>query len=144
VTGGEPLAQKGCFELLRRLCDAGHQVSLETSGAIDVSKVDPRVVRVVDIKTPGSGEEPRNRLENLDLLRADEQIKFVICSRTDFDWSRELVRERQLAQRCTVLFSPSYGQVEPRELAQWILDERLPVRLQIQLHKVLWGDTPGK
>lgn len=144
VTGGEPLAQKGCFDLLRRLCDAGHHVSLETSGAIDVSKVDPRVIRVVDVKTPGSAEEARNRFENLDLLRADEQIKFVICSRADFEWSRDLVRARQLADRCTVLFSPSYGQVEARDLAQWILDERLPVRLQIQLHKVLWGETPGR
>jgi 7-carboxy-7-deazaguanine synthase len=144
VTGGEPLAQKSCLDLLRRLCDAGHHVSLETSGAMDVSKVDPRVVRVVDVKTPGSAEDARNRLENLELLRADEQIKFVICSRADFEWSRDLVRARRLADRCTVLFSPSYGQVEARDLAQWILDERLPVRLQIQLHKVLWGDTPGK
>jgi 7-carboxy-7-deazaguanine synthase len=102
------------------------------------------VIRVVDVKTPGSAEEARNRLENLDLLRADEQIKFVICSRADFEWSRDLVRTRQLTDRCTVLFSPSYGQVEARDLAQWILDERLPVRLQIQLHKALWGDTPGR
>jgi 7-carboxy-7-deazaguanine synthase len=144
VTGGEPLAQKGCIALLQRLCDAGYRVSLETSGAIDVSRVDSRVVRVVDIKTPGSGEVARNRYENLDLLRPDEQIKFVVCSRADFDWSRDLMRERRLNERCTVLFSPSYGQVEPRDLAQWILDERLPVRLQIQLHKVLWGDTPGR
>jgi 7-carboxy-7-deazaguanine synthase len=144
VTGGEPLAQKGCFDLLRRLCDAGHRVSLETSGAIDVSKVDPRVIRVVDVKTPGSGEQARNQLENLDLLRAEEQIKFVICNRADFDWSCDLVRSRQLTERCTVLFSPSYGQVEARDLAQWILDQRLAVRLQIQLHKVLWGDTPGR
>jgi 7-carboxy-7-deazaguanine synthase len=144
VTGGEPLAQKGCIELLRRLCDAGHQVSLETSGAIDIDRVDPRVVRVVDVKTPGSAEAGRNRLHNLDLLRADEQIKFVICDRADFEWARELVRERRLNERCTVLFSPSYGQVEARDLAQWILDERLPVRLQVQLHKYLWGDTPGR
>jgi len=101
-------------------------------------------VRVVDVKTPGSGEEARNRLENLELLRADEQIKFVICSRADFEWSRNLVRSQRLDERCTVLFSPSYSQLEARDLAQWILDERLPVRLQIQLHKVLWGDTPGK
>jgi 7-carboxy-7-deazaguanine synthase len=144
VTGGEPLAQKGCLDLLRQLCDAGHHVSLETSGAMDVSKVDPRVVRVVDVKTPGSAEAARNRLENLELLRVDEQVKFVICDRADFEWSRDLVRARRLNERCTVLFSPSYGQVEARDLAQWILDERLPVRLQIQLHKVLWGDTPGK
>lgn len=144
VTGGEPLAQKGCLDLLRRLCDAGHRVSLETSGAIDVGKVDPRVVRVVDVKTPGSGEEQRNRLPNLDLLRSDEQIKFVICDRADFDWARDMVQAKRLSERCAVLFSPSYGQVEARDLAQWILDERLPVRLQIQLHKMLWGSTPGR
>ncbi|HKE92993.1 MAG TPA: 7-carboxy-7-deazaguanine synthase QueE, partial [Povalibacter sp.] len=144
VTGGEPLAQKGCLELLTALCDAGYRVSIETSGAIDVSKVDPRVTRVVDVKTPGSGEVDRNRLENLDLLRADEQIKFVICSRGDFDWARDLVRQKSLDGVCTVLFSPSYTQLEARDLAQWILDERLPVRLQVQLHKYLWGDTPGR
>lgn len=144
VTGGEPLAQKGCLDLLRRLCDAGHRVSLETSGAIDVGKVDPRVVRVVDVKTPGSGEEQRNRLENLDLLRPEEQVKFVICDRADFDWASDMVQAKRLSERCTVLFSPSYGQVEARDLAQWLLDERLPVRLQIQLHKMLWGSTPGR
>jgi 7-carboxy-7-deazaguanine synthase len=144
VTGGEPLAQKNCLPLLRSLCDAGYRVSLETSGAIDVSEVDPRVVRVVDVKTPASGEERRNRLENLDVLRADEQVKFVIGDRADFEWSRDLVREKTLHQKCTVLFSPSHGQVQPRDLAQWILDERLPVRLQVQLHKYLWGDVPGR
>jgi 7-carboxy-7-deazaguanine synthase len=144
VTGGEPLAQKNCIELLRRLCDAGYRVSLETSGAIDIGKVDERVVRVVDVKTPGSGEAQRNRLENLELLRADEQIKFVLCSREDFEWAKELLRARALNERCTVLFSPSHGQVEARDLAQWVLDERLPVRLQVQLHKYLWGDTPGR
>ncbi|HEY0942241.1 MAG TPA: 7-carboxy-7-deazaguanine synthase QueE [Steroidobacter sp.] len=144
VTGGEPLAQKGCFPLLQRLCDAAYSVSLESSGAIDVSKVDARVTRVVDVKTPGSGEAARNRYENLDVLRPDEQVKFVLCSRADFEWARDFVRERRLHERCMVLFSPSYGQVQPRQLAEWVLDERLPVRLQIQLHKVLWGDTPGK
>jgi 7-carboxy-7-deazaguanine synthase len=144
VTGGEPLAQKGCIELLGRLCDAGYRVSLETSGAIDIDRVDARVVRVVDVKTPGSGEVTRNRLDNLALLRPDEQIKFVICDRADFEWARGLVRSRRLDEQCTVLFSPSYGQVEARDLAQWILDERLPVRLQVQLHKYLWGDTPGR
>jgi 7-carboxy-7-deazaguanine synthase len=143
VTGGEPLAQRACPELLRALCDRGHRVSIETSGAMDIAAVDPRVIRVVDIKTPGSGEEPRNRYENIGLLRAEEQIKFVICSRADFEWSRDLVRQRSLHQVCTVLFSPSYGQIEARELAQWILDERLPVRLQIQLLKYLWGVVPG-
>jgi 7-carboxy-7-deazaguanine synthase len=144
VTGGEPLAQKNCIELLRRLCDAGYRVSLETSGAIDIGKVDERVVRVVDVKTPGSGEAQRNRLENLDLLRPDEQVKFVICGREDFEWAKQLMQARALSERCTVLFSPSYGQVEARDLAQWVLDERLPVRLQVQLHKYLWGDTPGR
>jgi 7-carboxy-7-deazaguanine synthase len=144
VTGGEPLAQKHCIELLERLCNAGFQVSLETSGALDTSAVDARVARVIDIKTPGSGEVARNRLENLDALRMTDQLKFVICSREDFEWSRDFVRDRNLAQHCAVLFSPSFGQVEPRDLAQWMLDERLAVRLQIQLHKVLWGDTPGR
>lgn len=144
VTGGEPLAQKHCLALLQSLCDAGYRVSLETSGAIDVSGVDARVVRVVDMKTPASGEESRNRYENLALLRADEQVKFVICDRNDFEWSRNLVRDRRLHETCTVLFSPSHGQMEARELAQWILDERLPVRMQVQLHKYLWGDVPGR
>lgn len=144
VTGGEPLAQKSCLPLLQALCDAGYSVSLETSGAMDVSQVDARVTRVVDVKTPASNESHRNRLENLDLLRREEQVKFVICNRADFEWSRDLVRARNLSATCTVLFSPSYGQVEARDLAQWILDERLPVRLQVQLHKYLWGDTPGK
>ena len=144
VTGGEPLAQKSCRALLSRLCDAGHLVSLETSGAIDIARVDPRVVRVVDVKTPGSGEVARNRYENLDLLRAEEQIKFVICSKDDFEWACDLVRERRLHERCTVLFSPSHGQVEPRALAEWILERRTPVRFQVQLHKYLWGDSPGR
>lgn len=144
VTGGEPLAQKGCFALLQRLCDAGYRVSLETSGSMDVSMVDARVVRVVDVKTPGSGEVARNRYENLAMLRPEEQIKFVICSRADFEWAREQVRMRRLHERCMVLFSPSNGQVEAGELARWILDARLPVRLQVQLHKYLWGDTPGR
>jgi 7-carboxy-7-deazaguanine synthase len=144
VTGGEPLAQKHCLELLTRLCDAGLKVSLETSGAMDVANVDGRVARVIDIKTPGSGELARNRLANLALLNAKDQLKFVICSREDFEWSRDFVRTHELMRKCVVLFSPSFGQVEPRDLAQWILDERMPVRLQLQLHKVLWGDTPGR
>lgn len=144
VTGGEPLAQKACTELLRALCDAGYRVSIETSGAIDIGKVDPRVIRVVDVKTPGSGEVARNRMENLALLRADEQVKFVICDRADFEWSRDLLRQKKLDEVCTVMFSPSFGQVEARDLAQWILDERLPVRLQVQLHKYLWGDVAGR
>ena len=144
VTGGEPLAQKACVELLARLCDAGFDVSLETSGALDVTPVDTRVSRVVDLKTPGSGEERRNRLENLDVLTSRDQVKFVLCSRADYEWARALLRARAEPLPCTVLFSPVWGQVEPRDLAEWILADRLDVRLQVQLHKVLWGDQPGR
>jgi 7-carboxy-7-deazaguanine synthase len=144
VTGGEPLAQKRCLALLARLCDAGHSVSLETSGAIDVADVDIRVSRVVDVKTPGSGEVARNRWENLALLNARDQVKFVICSRADFEWARDVVAEHALQQRCDVLFSPSHAQVSPRELADWIVQEKLPVRFQMQLHKQLWGEEPGR
>jgi len=143
VTGGEPLAQKSCLELLAGLCDAGFSVSLETSGAMDIAPVDPRVSRVVDIKTPGSGEAKRNRLGNLDLLRPHDQVKIVVCSREDYEWARELLRGRA-PLACQVLVSPSWGQVEPRELAEWILADRLDVRLQIQLHKILWGNEPGR
>ncbi|HVR80634.1 MAG TPA: 7-carboxy-7-deazaguanine synthase QueE [Luteimonas sp.] len=144
VTGGEPLAQKRCITLLQRLCDAGYDVSLETSGAIDISEVDPRVSRVLDIKTPGSKEVERNRWQNLPLLTAHDQIKFVICDRADFDWARDIVAEHRLADTCDVLFSPSYTQIAPRELADWIVAERLPVRYQMQLHKLLWNDEPGR
>ncbi len=144
VTGGEPLAQRRCIELLRRLCDAGYAVSLETSGALDIGAVDARVSRVVDIKTPGSGEAHRNRWANLPLLTAHDQIKFVLCSRADFDWAAACVREHDLASRCTVWFSPSHGQVAPQDLAAWILEARLPVRFQLQLHKQLWGEQPGR
>ena len=144
VTGGEPLAQKRCIALLSRLCDLELEVSLETSGALDVSEVDPRVVRVVDIKTPGSGEVARNRWENLPLLGARDQVKFVVCSREDYEWVREVLREHRLDERCEVLFSPSHGQVAPRELADWIVADRLPVRFQMQLHKQLWGMEPGR
>ena len=144
VTGGEPLAQKRCLALLSRLCDAGHAVSLETSGAIDIAEVDPRVSRVVDIKTPGSGEVARNLWANLPLLGARDQAKFVICSRADFDWAKDVVREHRLHERCEVLFSPSHAQVSPRELADWIVEEKLPVRFQLQLHKILWGEEPGR
>ena len=144
VTGGEPLAQPNCRLLLARLCDAGHQVSLETSGAMDIAGVDARVARVVDVKTPGSGEVLRNRPENFPLLTRRDQVKFVICSREDFDWSRAYLQEHALTERCQVLFSPSYTQVSPTELADWILADRLPVRFQLQLHKILWGDVPGK
>jgi 7-carboxy-7-deazaguanine synthase len=144
VTGGEPLAQKPCLELLGRLCDAGYHVSLETSGALDVAGVDPRVVKVMDLKTPASGELERNRLENLRRLTPQDQVKFVISDRRDYEWARTVVREHELDQRCGILFSPVYGRQEATELADWILGDQLPVRLQIQLHKYLWGDEPGR
>jgi 7-carboxy-7-deazaguanine synthase len=144
VTGGEPLAQAGCHALLTALCDAGHEVSLETSGALDVAEVDPRVSRVVDVKTPGSGECDRNRYANLDHLRPNDQVKFVICDEADYLWAKEGMQEWNLAARCEVLFSPSHGQQSPRELAEWILRDRLPVRFQLQLHKLLWGEERGR
>ncbi len=144
VTGGEPLAQRDCLSLLSRLCDAGHEVSLETSGALDVGGVDERVIKVMDIKTPGSGEAARNRWENLAHLRPRDQLKFVVCDRADYEWAVARLREHGLERRCQVLFSPAWGRLEPRELAEWILADRLPVRMQIQLHKVLWGDVPGR
>ncbi len=144
VTGGEPLAQKNCLPLLTSLCDAGYRVSLETSGAMPIAEVDDRVIRVVDVKTPGSGEERRNRYDDLALLRPEEQIKFVICDRADYEWSRSQVESRRLTARCQVLFSPSAEQLPARQLADWILADRLPVRFQLQLHKVLWGNVPGK
>ena len=144
VTGGEPLAQPNCHLLLTRLCDAGHLVSLETSGAMDIGRVDARVARVVDVKTPGSGEASRNRADNFALLTPRDQLKFVICSREDFDWSKACLEQYALAGRCQILFSPSYTQVPAATLADWILAERLPVRFQLQLHKILWGEVPGK
>ena len=144
VTGGEPLAQSPCLELLTGLADKGFTVSLETSGAIDVSKVDPRIVKVMDLKTPGSGELDRNLYQNIEYLDAKDQIKFVIGNAEDYAWSKEMLDEYNLADRCEVLFSPSIGQQDPTQLAEQILEDRLPVRFQIQLHKLLWGDTPGK
>ena len=144
VTGGEPLAQKRCLGLLSRLCDAGHVVSLETSGALDIGEVDPRVSRVVDVKTPASMEAARNRWENLPLLTPHDQVKFVICDRADFEWARDIVAQHRLHERCDVWFSPSFTQIQPRELADWIVTERLPVRYQLQLHKILWNDEPGR
>lgn len=143
VTGGEPLAQKTCLELLRLLCDLGYSVSLETSGALAVDEVDKRVVKVVDIKTPGSGEVARNRLENLPLLTVQDQVKFVICDKSDYEWSKQLITEQQLDHRCEILFSPAYGQMNPATLADWVLADQLKVRFQIQLHKYLWGNKPG-
>lgn len=144
VTGGEPLAQKHCRDLLQRLCEAGYEVSLETSGAIDISDIDPRVQRVVDIKTPDSGEQQRNRLQNIELLTPHDQVKFVLCSRQDYDWARDFLAAYELPRRCEVLFSPSYEQLQATELADWIVADRLPVRFQWQLHKQLWGDQPGR
>jgi 7-carboxy-7-deazaguanine synthase len=145
VTGGEPLAQPGAPVLLQQLCDRGFVVSLETSGALDVSGVDPRVVKILDIKTPGSGEAGRNRWENLAYCGRDDQVKFVICSRADYEWARLKCDELGLALRFgEVLFSPSTPDVEPRALADWILADRLAVRFQLQLHKVLWGSEPGR
>ena len=144
VTGGEPLAQPNCLPLLTRLCDAGFDVSLETSGAMDIKDVDARVSRVVDVKTPGSQEAARNRVENFGFLTQRDQLKFVICSREDYDWSKSYLQEHGLPGRCQILFSPSYSQVPPASLAEWILADRLPVRFQIQLHKYLWGNEPGR
>lgn len=144
VTGGEPLAQKHCAALLSALCDRDYRVSLETSGALDVSGVDARVVKVMDVKTPASGESDRNRLQNIDHLSAQDQVKFVISGRGDYEWSRDFVQAHALASKCHVLFSPVHARLEGRDLADWILQDRLPVRLQLQLHKLLWGDTPGK
>jgi len=144
ITGGEPLAQKDSLPLMILLCDAGYQVSLETSGALDVSGVDPRVNLVIDIKTPGSGEVQKNLYGNLGYLRKTDQIKCVICDRGDYDWAKALVLERRLMDTCHVLFSPVADRLNPRDLANWILEDQLPVRFQLQLHKILWGDEKGR
>ena len=144
VSGGEPLAQKNCIPLLAKLCDEGYRVSLETSGAMSLESVDPRVVLVVDVKTPRSNEESRNRYDELSRLQRKDLVKFVICDRSDYEWSRDKLRELNLSERCTVLFSPSHEQLPARDLADWVLEDHLPVRFQIQLHKYLWGNVPGK
>jgi 7-carboxy-7-deazaguanine synthase len=144
VTGGEPLAQKRCQDLLLRLCDAGYEVSLETSGAVRIDDVDARVSRVLDLKTPDSGECERNLWDNVTVLGNHDQVKFVICSRPDYEWARDCIKEHALSKRCEILFSPSWGQLNPAELAQWVLTDRLAVRVQLQLHKLLWGDVPGR
>ena len=144
VTGGEPLAQKRCILLLSKLCDAGYTVSLETSGAIDISQVDPRVSRVVDIKTPASDEQDKNHWPNLGFLTSHDQVKFVITDRNDFDWSTSVVQQYNLSNTCEVLFSPVYEQLPPAQLADWIIDAQLSVRFQVQLHKLLWNDEPGR
>lgn len=144
VTGGEPLAQKNCLELLRNLCDREYVVSLETSGALDISQVDPRVTRVMDLKAPASGEAGRNRWENIPYLREQDQVKFVLCDRNDYVWAKSVLLEHDLMHRCEVLFSPAFETLEFRQLAEWILQDRLPVRFQLQVHKLLWGDERGR
>jgi len=144
VTGGEPLAQPGCLALLRALCDAGHDVSLETSGAIDLAGIDERVAKVMDIKAPGSGEAGKNRWENLACLSARDEIKFVLDSESDYAWASEVLERHRLSATCTVLFSPVQGRLDPKQLAEWILRDGLPVRFQLQLHKLLWGAERGK
>lgn len=143
VTGGEPLAQKNCLPLLTALCDAGYQVSLETSGALDISAVDSRVMRVVDIKTPASGEADKNRWENLELLNPSDEIKFVLCNEEDYHWARQILAQHRLADKCAVLLSPSQGELDATQLADWILRDHLPVRFQLQLHKILWNNEAG-
>jgi len=144
VTGGEPLSQKECLPLLTALCNAGYDVSLETSGALDIAAVDPRVARIMDLKAPDSGESARNRWENIDVLNRRDEIKIVIASRADYEWARDILNQRQLATICQVLLSPAQGLIEPRMLAEWILEDGLDVRFQMQLHKVLWGNMKGK
>jgi len=144
VTGGEPLAQANCLSLLTSLCDAGYSVSLETSGALDISQVDARVSKILDIKTPGSGEILKNRWDNLDYLTCNDEVKFVLCDQKDYDWAVQRIQELQLDTVCPILFSPAYNVLNPAELAAWILNDRLPVRMQLQLHKLLWGDCAGK
>lgn len=144
VTGGEPLAQKGCLALLSALCEAGYEVSLETSGALDIAEVDARVARIVDLKAPGSGELARNRYENIPLLRAHDELKIVLADAADYDWARQQIAEHRLAERCSVLLSPVAGALEPATLAEWILRDHLPVRFQLQLHKILWSDARGR
>lgn len=144
VTGGEPLAQKQSIMLLKKLCDARYSVSLETGGSLDTSHVDSRVSIILDIKTPGSGEMQKNLWGNLQHLKPSDEVKFVLCGREDYEWAKQVLVERGIAEKCTVLFSPVYSQLNPTELAEWVLQDRLPVRMQVQLHKILWGETPGK
>lgn len=144
ITGGEPLAQPTCLPLLSELCDRNLIVSLETSGAMNIDQVDPRVIMIMDIKTPASGEVEKNRWQNINHLRINDQVKFVICDRQDYLWARRILNQHQLPGRCEVLFSPSFDELDPAHLAEWILEDRLAVRFQLQLHKILWGDTPGR
>ena len=144
VTGGEPLAQTSSIELLKRVCDAGYKVSIETSGALSIEEIDQRVTIVMDLKTPDSGEETKNRMENIDRLKSTDEVKFVICSESDYEWSKSILTQYQLDQKCSVLFSPSHDQQDVTQLADWILRDKMPVRLQVQLHKYLWGNVAGK
>lgn len=144
VTGGEPLAQKGCAELLARLCDAGLDVSLETSGALDISGIDPRVARILDVKTPGSGEMEKNLWSNLPYLSPRDEVKFVLTNEADYHWAKSVMVEKHLAERCPVLFSPAWGQIDAGHLAEWILRDGLHVRMQLQLHKLLWKEARGR
>ena len=144
ITGGEPLTQKTCLNLLSNLCDQNYTVSLETSGALDVSQVDPRVIKVMDIKTPASDEVEKNRWENVRYLREQDQVKFVICNQLDYIWAKSVLNEYQLTNRCEVLFSPSFEELEAKQLAEWVLQDQINVRFQLQLHKILWGDEPGR
>jgi 7-carboxy-7-deazaguanine synthase len=144
VTGGEPLAQKQCIPLLKMLCDAGYDVSLETGGSLDTSHVDLRVSVILDIKTPGSGEVQKNLWANLQHLKSSDEVKFVLCDREDYEWAKQVLADQGIADKCTVLFSPVFSQLNPTDLADWVLQDRLPVRMQVQLHKILWGETPGK
>ena len=143
-TGGEPLAQKGCLALLSALCDAGHDVSLETSGALDIADVDARVARIMDLKAPGSGEVDKNRYENIPMLRASDEVKIVLADAADYDLARAQIATHALDQRCSVLLSPVAGELDPVELAEWVVRDRLPVRFQLQLHKILWNDARGR
>lgn len=143
VTGGEPLAQRNCPTLLKHLCDAGYRVSIETGGSLPIGDIDTRVIRVMDLKTPGSGECQQNLYANIPCLRKLDQVKFVICHREDYEWSRQMLQEHKLSEKCQVLFSPSHEQLKAVDLADWILADRLPVRLQLQIHKYLWGNVPG-
>ena len=144
VTGGEPLAQKNCLVLLKQLCDVGYEVSLETGGAMDTSEVDARVAVILDVKTPGSGEMEKNLWANLDHLKPADEVKFVLCNRADYDWAKNILSEHAINRKCSVLFSPVYQDVNPTDLAEWILQDKLPVRMQMQLHKILWGEVAGK
>jgi 7-carboxy-7-deazaguanine synthase len=143
VTGGEPLAQKGCHELLKMLCDAGYKVSIETSGAMDISQVDQRVSIIMDIKTPGSGEESKNLWSNIATLSVKDEVKFVMVDRADYDWAKQILSQYDLTSKCPVLFSPVYKTLPPADLAAWVLEDHLPVRMQVQLHKILWGEKAG-